>query len=238
MTEKNRSIARRTFVLVHGGFHGGWCWRPVADRLSAAGHAVFRPTLTGLGARRHLLSPEITLTTHVDDVVNLVEAEELDAVILVGHSYAGAVISLVADRIEDRIQRLVYLDALIPKDGECVADYMPRYADKIRTASARKIGVAPPDVDFFGVPKGTPAAQWVERRLTPHPPETFLEAVRPMGAMDRLPKTYIVCTALRSGESPMMERVRTGSLWSCSEIETGHDAMVTAPDELARLLLE
>ena len=102
----------KTFVLVHGAFHGGWCWRPVADILRAAGHTVFTPTLTGLGERLHLLTPEVNLSTHIQDVVSVLEWENLRDVVLVGHSYGGAVVTGVADRVADRIGSIVYLDAV------------------------------------------------------------------------------------------------------------------------------
>jgi len=128
------SAARhRTFVLVHGAWHGGWCWRRVADRLTAAGHRVFTPTLTGLGERKHLMSASITLDTHVQDVCNLIRFEELSDICLVGHSYAGMVVSLVAEAMEDRISSFVFLDAFVPEDGETPLDLV---SARCRRASA------------------------------------------------------------------------------------------------------
>jgi len=111
-----------TFVLVHGGFHGGWCWRRVAPPLRAAGHAVYTPTLTGLGERAHLATPAIGLDTHIRDVLGVLEYEELRDVVLVGHSMAGMVVTGVAERAADRLAHLVYLDACVPRDGECHLD--------------------------------------------------------------------------------------------------------------------
>ena len=108
----------RTYVLVHGAWHGGWCWKHVTPRLRAAGHAVFVPTLTGFGERVHLSNPSINCSTHATDVQNLIAFEDLDDVILVGHSYAGLVIGRVADRIRPRLRNLVFLDAMIPEDGK------------------------------------------------------------------------------------------------------------------------
>jgi pimeloyl-ACP methyl ester carboxylesterase len=120
------------YVLVHGGAHGGWCWHHVAKRLRAAGHAVFTPTLTGLGERRHLLSADTDLETHITDVLNMMLFEDLSDVILVGHSYGGMVITGVADRARARIQQLVFLDAAIPRDGEALIDWSPGLKDLAR----------------------------------------------------------------------------------------------------------
>ncbi|MGZ0244868.1 MAG: alpha/beta fold hydrolase, partial [Alphaproteobacteria bacterium] len=113
-----------SFVLVHGAWHGGWCWRDVRRVLEEHGHTVFTPTLTGLGERSHLLSPDIDLETHIADVINLLVWEELNDVILVGHSYGGMVITGVADQAKDRLRHIVYLDAFLPADGESSATHI------------------------------------------------------------------------------------------------------------------
>ncbi len=124
-------MAARTFVLVHGGFHGGWCWRRVADRLVAGGHRVYAPTNTGLGERKHLLSKEITLETFIDDVLNVIEAEELESITLVGHSFGGHTVAGVADRVPQRIARLVFLDTNVIVAGRSALDgLIPRLADR------------------------------------------------------------------------------------------------------------
>src|SRR5207253_6592078 len=117
--------ALATFVLVHGGWHGGWCWRKLTPLLRAAGHEVYTPTLTGLGERAHLLGPGITLETHAQDVLGVLTHEELTDVILVGHSMAGAVIMVVADRAPAPLAHLVYLDASLPRDGESEVECHP-----------------------------------------------------------------------------------------------------------------
>ncbi len=114
---------RTPFVLVHGAWHGGWCWRRVSDRLTGNGHYVAAPTLSGLGERSHLAADTVTLTTHVDDVVNEIIWNDLDRVVLVGHSYGGMVITAAAERIRKRIAAIVYLDAFMPSDGQSVASY-------------------------------------------------------------------------------------------------------------------
>ena len=107
-----------TFVLVHGAWHGGWCWKKVAPLLRSAGHEVYTPTLTGLGERDHLLTRDIGLDTHIQDIVNVLEYEELTQVVLVGHSYGGMVVTGVAERAHERLRQLVYLDAATPLGTE------------------------------------------------------------------------------------------------------------------------
>src|SRR4051812_30047626 len=112
-----------TFVLVHGAWHGGWCYDEVAKRLRSEGYDVYTPTLTGLGERSHLLSPEINLDTHIQDVLNVIRWQDLETIVLCGHSYGGMVVTGVADVVPDRIASLVYLDAYVPRSGESVWDY-------------------------------------------------------------------------------------------------------------------
>src|SRR5205823_8870769 len=116
--------ASATFVLVHGGFHGGWCWRRVTPLLRAAGHEVYTPTLTGLGERAHLARPEVSLHTHVQDVLGVLAYEDVQGVVLVGWSYAGMVITAVAEQAADRLAHLVYLDASVPEDGQAALDLL------------------------------------------------------------------------------------------------------------------
>ena len=228
----------KTYVLVHGAWHGGWCWRDVAPLLRAKGHQVFVPTLTGLGERVHLMTPAVNLTTHVTDVVNLIVWEELSDVILVGHSYAGHVIPLVADRIKAKLRHLVFVDAVIAVDGK------PFLAPGLGEARAKEAKdnylQDPPDLSFFGVPADHPQAAWVRRRLTPHPLPTLMETVHyTNGGPAGLAKTYIRCTQRRdmSQPDPVEPMVKGQPEWTWLTIDTGHDAMVTKPKELAEMLL-
>src|SRR6516225_6895333 len=126
------------FVLVHGAWHGGWCWRRVADRLRASGHLVFTPTLTGLGERSHLLRPDLDLDVHIADVINVIKWERLSDVVLCGHSYGGFVISGVAERAADLIRSIVFLDAFLPNSGDAIEDITgPAVKDAIRAAVRR-----------------------------------------------------------------------------------------------------
>ncbi|XSC47452.1 alpha/beta fold hydrolase [Bradyrhizobium sp. RDT10] len=234
---------RNTFVLVHGAWHGGWCWRNVADKLRAAGHSVFTPTCTGLGERSHLLSAHITLDTFTIDVANVLEAEELKDVVLVGHSFAGSAISGVAEKMPNRIKHLVYLDALIVEPGKAPFDNLPSniVAARIKAAQETSGGLTLPSPapSVFGVPDG-PDSDWVKRRLTPHPISTYESKLNIKGPIgNNLPRTYIHCAnpsygALQSSR----DWVKSQQGWRWREIAAGHDAMVTAPDELARMLAE
>ena len=231
-----------TYVLVHGAWLGGWCWQRVARRLRAAGHEVFCPTLTGLGERAHLLSRDVNMTTHIQDVVGLLEAEELANVILVGHSYGGIVITGVAARAKARLRQLVYLDAAIVEDGD---SWSSAHNAQIQ-AERRKLaepsgGVSMPvgKAEGFGVtdPKDI---EWVQRRLTPQPFQPYDQKMHWGGPVGNgLPKVYIDCTdPAYVGLAPVKERIRGKPGWPFIDLKTGHDAMVSAPEELTRILLE
>ena len=233
-----RPRTAKTFVLVHGAWHGGWCWKRVTPLLRAAGADVYVPTLTGLGERAHLASPDVNLSTHVTDVEMLIEAEELTDVILVGHSYAGHVIPLVADRIKPRIRHLVFLDAVMAVDGK---PFLPPEVGAARAKVAdRGFQQEIPDVSWFGVPADHPDAAWVKRHLTPHPLPTLTETVHyKNGGPAGVPKTYIRCLQRRdmSVPDPVEPEVRGKPEWTWKTIDTGHDVMVTKPKELAAMLL-
>jgi pimeloyl-ACP methyl ester carboxylesterase len=229
------------FLLVHGAFHGGWCWRRVADRLAGAGARVFTPTLTGLGERAHLLGPGIDLDTFADDVMGVIEAEELNDLVLVGHSFGGAVISVVADRMPSRIRQLVYLDAIVPRHGQSAIGQLPpeTAATRIRAAEcAGGLAIPVPTGDIFDLPPG-PDRDWVARHITPHPLASYTQPVplnAPVG--NSRPRSYIRCVApVYSAVRPSYEHIRAESGWTFADIATSHDAMVTAPAELAEMLL-
>ncbi len=233
----------KTFVLLHGAWHGGWCWRDVEAGLRAQGHRVFTPTQTGLGDRKHLMSRDITLDTFVTDVVNVLEAEELQDVILVGHSFGGSGISGAADRVPDRIRHLVYLDSLMLEGGQSPFGMLPPDVVEARRRLVREQGegvfIPAPPIGAFGIPDNHEGADWVRRRLTPHPVSTFespLTLRNPVG--NGRPRTYIHCTGPVYGPLEASRQwVRRQQGWNWQEIATGHDAMVTAPAELTRMLL-
>jgi pimeloyl-ACP methyl ester carboxylesterase len=227
------------YVLVHGAWHGAWCWRRVVPRLWAAGHRAFAVTLTGLGERAHLLSNAITLDTHIADVANLIEAEELQQVILVGHSYGGIVITGVADRLAARLRHLVYLDAVVPRPGECWSStHAPDVQTARRAAIAANGGMLPaPDPAVFGLAGADHA--WVARRQTPQPGGVYDAALDfDAATVQALPRSFIDCTAPALATiATARARVRSEPGWNIVEIASGHDAMISAPRPLLAALL-
>ena len=230
-----------TFVLMHGGWHGGWCWRRVAKLLRARGHEVLTPTQTGLGERAHLLRTDLTTETFVQDLVGVLEAEELVDAVLVGHSSGGVTITGAADRVPERVRSLIYLDGILLQDGESLADQFspPQAAAYEAAVAAGGVNFPPPPAAAFDVPAG-PDAEWVNRRMTAQPFGTAKSALRlahPLG--NGLPCAYIACTAPAHpfvAASHAWVKGREG--WRWQEIATGHDAMVTAPEAVADLLEE
>jgi len=229
-----------TFVLVHGAWHGGWCWRRVADRLQHDGHTVFTPTLTGLGERAHLLGQGIDLATHVADIVNVMRWERLSDVVLCGHSYGGFVISGVAEEMSAAIRAIVFLDAFLPQSGDSILKLTgPAVQDGIRTARQRgELGVPPRPAAAFGVNEAD--RQWVDSLCVPQPIATFTSPIALSGARERIAcKTYI---RAKGYDNPAFDRalasVQTDPSWRCHEIACGHDVMVDMPDRLSALLLE
>jgi pimeloyl-ACP methyl ester carboxylesterase len=231
-----------TFALVHGSWSGGWCWRLVAPLLRAAGHEVFTPTLTGLGERSHLQVPRVDLALHIQDIVQVLRFEDLSQVILVGHSYAGMVITGVAAAAPERLSRLVYLDAYIPEAGQSEFDLWPeseqRAAQEELAAGRTYRRIAP--ASLFGVHDPEVAA-WVEARLTPHPLSTYLDAPPPQTPQSAaLPRAFIQCTEpgpIAAHTQLFADRARAAG-WPVAMLATGHEAMLTAPQDLAKLLLD
>jgi pimeloyl-ACP methyl ester carboxylesterase len=226
------------FVLVPGAWHGAWCWQRILPGLWRAGHRAFAVTLTGVGERARQLSPAIRLRDHADDVAAVLEAEELERVILVGHSYGGMVITAVADRMPQRIGRLVYLDAVVPDPGESWSSGHPEAVRSARREAIARSGTVPPaDPAQFGL-HGEEAA-WLQRRQTPQPGGVYDDPL-PFDAarIEALPRTFIDCTepALPT-IAEMRRRVRSRPGWQVIEIATGHDAMVSAPQALLQHLL-
>ena len=237
-----------TFVLIHGAWHGGWCWSRVAPLLRAAGHEVHTPTLAGMGEHAHLASKQITLDTHVEDVVSYLEAWELKDVVLVGHSYGCPIITWAADRLDGsgRIGRLVYLDGSVPNDGDGWFSSNKPEQIAARNKAAQDSGgltIPCPDAAAFGLTDPADIA-WVQRRLRPHPYGCYLSTQRlPNLTAGRgiklLPRTYIDCIKpFYSDFNGTKGRVKADAGWKYLTIETGHDAMVSAPQELAKLLLQ
>ena len=229
-----------TFVLVHGAWHGGWCWIKVARLLRDLGHAVHTPTLTGLGDRAHLAHAGVDLETHVQDIVALLEMEELRNVVLVGHSYAGMVISGVAGREAPRLAHLVYLDAFVPRKGQAMLDLVrPEGAERMR-AGAKEHGegwrIPPLSPEQLGVTSERDAA-WITKHVVPQPIRTF-ELALAVDPAPRMKRTYIYCSQPARGTFDQFLHLREDRGWRFHEVKTGHDAMVTAPAAIAKILLE
>jgi pimeloyl-ACP methyl ester carboxylesterase len=237
-----------TFVLVHGGWHGGWCWQKVIPLLEAAGHEVYAPTLTGLAERASELSPDVGLDTHIQDIVGLLEDRNLQGVILVGHSYGGMVITGVVDEAPERIAHLVYLDTFVPRDGESMVDVSPVVIWLLRR-QAQGDGWRIPSHGDYGVTK-EPDRSWVLRSVTPQPLKTLEQRLhlKNPAIVSTKPRTHIECTG--SGDvfsrlRPLLRRLLAPRAlppreagWRLRQLPTGHDAMITMPRELADLLLE
>lgn len=231
-----------TYVLVHGAWHGGWCWRRVADHLRRAGHEVYTPTLTGLGERVHLASADVALDTHIADVLGLIEAEELDRFVLVGHSYGGMVVTGVADAAADAISALVYLDAFVPKNGESMFTFrtLEQVEQMRRDASARGDGwrVAPPTPEHFGV--ADPGdREWVRRRTVDQPIATYGQPLDLTGALSAISRrVYIFAASYENSRfGRFAERARDDPDWDYHALPSGHDVMVDMPAELSEILL-
>jgi pimeloyl-ACP methyl ester carboxylesterase len=245
---KRRSQTAKTFVLVHGTWLGGWLWTPVVARLSAMGHRAFAPTMTGLGERAHLIGPQVGLDTHARDVCGVIEAEELLDVILVGHSFAGVTITEVADRLRDRISRLVFFDALIPTrakpaainpgpDGQ-YSDYwrkrIPKFIDgyKMDFFAEYEIAMICPDADKPNI------AERIRRGIRPHPAKQWTDAASfANGGWEGLARTYIHCTKQTyrpSSENMWGEAKKPG--WDWIDYPASRAGMLTEPDITADVL--
>jgi pimeloyl-ACP methyl ester carboxylesterase len=229
-----------TFVLVHGAWHGAWCWNRVRRALQAQGHEVFSPTLTGLAERCHLLSRETDLQTHIDDVMNLLQWEDLSDIVLCGHSYGGCVISGVADRAPGRIGALVYLDAFVLQDGQSLHDTLPPEAREGQLQGARELGegwrVPPIPAEVFNVNAADRA--WVDSQCTPQPLATFQQPLRLAGGLRTIgANSFIFASGWGPSPFTAFYEQAKGAGWRTSEVPCGHDVMLDDPAFLAAELL-
>jgi len=233
-----------TYVLVHGGGHGGWCYERVARLLRDAGHDVYTPTLTGLGERSHLRSANVDLDLHIQDVVAVLHYDDLHDVILVGHSYGGMVITGVGDRAAARIGRIVYLDAATPINGQSLVDVAGPVIEAVRPMGEVVDGLelvllpAPDAGLLYGVTEPADLA-WMAERLAGHPWQCFEQPLRLTNeaVLWAIPQYHIVCTSTLATRDPdLMAKARAeGRLW---DIDTGHDLMITEPEAVANALIE
>jgi pimeloyl-ACP methyl ester carboxylesterase len=238
-----------TFVLVHGAWAGAWVWKKIIPLLRTAGHDVHATTATGLGDRVHLAGPAVDLDTHITDVVNLLEFEELTEVTLVGWSYGGMIITGVAERVPERLAGLVYLDAAVPADGESSYDVdrssqEDRAVDRRAAAAAGMPGflVVDPYVDLLRSLTLDPGdCDWLLAKLVPQPIATYTQPIR-LGnpAAEAVPRTFVFCTEGKEADdvsASTASRLQSAPGWRYRELADNHLAPINAPQATAQLLL-
>ena len=227
-----------TFLVAHGAWSAGWAWKKMRSSLAERGHQLWTPTYTGLGERVHLANAEIRLDTHIEDVVKVLEFEDLRQVVLIGHSYGGMVATGVADRVPERISRLVYLDAFVPRHGESLFDLqVPENRNRMREA-AQRAGDAmriPPNP----MPGDTSPADlaWANPRRMMQPIATFEQPIRLTGAVEQMLRAYIYCTRPGPGDvfRQFADRAKSEG-WTYREIDASHNPHITVPDVLSAML--
>lgn len=229
------------YVLIHGAWHGGWCWKRVAGQLRSQGQDVHAPSLTGSGERKHLLSPAIGMDTYVQDVVNLIEYRELEDVVLAGHSAAGALISKAAESVRERLRALVYVDAVILPSGKSMFDVFPPQMTEGMRTSAKDHGEGyymPPEEEmlysFFASDCTEEDKRWIVRMATPQVIKPYEDKVD-LTRFDQLsiPKTYVRCLRSSAGTH---RKVADKYGMRYAEIDAGHDPMISRPEELVAIL--
>jgi pimeloyl-ACP methyl ester carboxylesterase len=230
----------QTFVLVHGAYHGGWCWKDLASLLRSQGHDVYTPTLTGLGEKSHLLWTRPTLGVFVEDIRQVIRYEELSQVILVGHSFGGLPITVLADQNPEFLRHIVYLDATVLRSGESAADRMPsalieEYTRRGQLADG--LSVTPNTPNYYDITDPAMAAR-LAKQLTPQPLQPYMERIKLSGPIGNgLPVTYIACTKPdRAVLTASRELAKSMPDWNYIELAAGHNAMMTAPDAVAEIL--
>jgi pimeloyl-ACP methyl ester carboxylesterase len=231
-----------TFVVVHGGFGGAWEWTPVAGQLRSYGHDVFTPTLTGMGERAHLAGPHVGPDTHIADVVAAMEMEDLHDVLLCAHSYGGVPVTGAADRVPERIRLLIYIDALVPRDGQSALDLLPQWFAPEARATADERGLVPMPATL------EPPGGWVGedvrnryiRRLRPQPLSSLSEPIRLSGAVDHLPAAFVRCTRAAPPGDPIapVAALARARGWTYRELAAPHDPQLLDTDATVRVLHE
>jgi pimeloyl-ACP methyl ester carboxylesterase len=226
-----------TIVLAHGAWSSAWAWKKVRPLMAASGHQFFAPSYTGLGERAHLAAPTNDLETHIQDVMGVIDAEELNNFILIGHSYGGMVATAVADRARGRVAHLIYLDGFVPKDGQSLVDLLPpeqrkRLLDSVKTGDGWRVQPNPTQNDT------SPEDQaWVMKHRVPQSVKCFDQPVGLQGEIT-VPRSFIQC--LRYGEhgpfGQFAERAKKESGWALYPIDASHSPNVTAPDLLMKTL--
>jgi len=229
-----------TFVLVHGAWHGGWCWVRVADRLQARGHDAFAPTLTGLGERTHLLHPGINLSLHIADVLGTIRSERLTDFVLVGHSYGGCVISGVAEAVPKAIRSIVFLDAFVPANGDAMIDLVQPAVQEIVQGVLERGETTVPVRDAAAFKVNEKDRAWVDSLAVPQPIGTMTEKISLTGARERVAnKIYIRASGYPNVSfDKAYARAKANPTWRTYEVPCGHDVMIDDPERLTEILLE
>ena len=230
---------RATIVIIHGAWVGGWRWRRVADTLVDRGHHVFTPTLTGLGERAHLTSPSVNLSTHALDIANVIKYEQLKDILLVGHSYGGMPISVAAELVpEGTIRSIMYMDAFLPEDGECLNDLVP--GDPHLPPDPKDYLVPPPrrDAVGFNTHLDTEARATYESLRTPQSVHCFNEKAKLTGARERIArKTYVLATGYQNDTfTKFAAKLRKRQGWRVEEMPYTHDLQQIAVKETADMI--
>jgi len=236
-----QTAARKTFVLIHGAYHGGWCWRRVADSLEAHGHKVYAPSLTGNADRSHLLSKDVNLDTQIADIVNLVTWEDLKNICLVPHSFGGWPASGALETIHDRVASIVWLDAFKPENGQKGTDYISAYSLKAMEEAVAKgeAGRKPPAAKAFSLSAKDYA--WIDSKLSPQPNGPAMQPIRLTGKRDTIArKTYIRAPKYpQAAFDKALAECKADKSWQTFVNETsGHDVMIDQPEWLADILLK
>jgi len=225
-----------TFVLVHGSWAGSVVWRQLTPSLHKAGHEVYAPTLTGIGERKHLLSREIDLDTHIQDVIGVIDEEDLSDVVLVGHSYGGMVITGVADRVPEKVASLVYLDAFVPENGQSNLSILP--ADRRPAAVPGEDWlVAPRSAAEFGLKCPDVIALW-ERKNGPHPLATLTQPLQLTGGIGRVKKKLYILATEPARFTRFYDKLKNDPGWTVDTLPCTHFIQLEMPDELTAILLQ
>jgi pimeloyl-ACP methyl ester carboxylesterase len=227
--------AMATFVLVHGSWAGSVVWRQLVPRLRKAGHEVYAPTLTGIGERKHLLSREIDLDTHIQDVIGVIGEQDLSDIVLVGHSYGGMVISGVADRVPEKVVSLVYLDAFVPENGQSLLNILPSDR-RLTTVPSEDWLITPIPSAGFGLKRPEVIALW-EAKSGPHPLATLTQPVQLTGGIGRIEKKMYILATDPAGFTQFYDKLKNDPGWTVHTLPCTHFIQLDMPDELTAILL-
>jgi pimeloyl-ACP methyl ester carboxylesterase len=226
----------KTFMVCHGAWSAGWAWKKMHPLMNAAGHRLLTPTYTGLGERAHLANPSIDLEAHIADMLNVIKYEDLHDIVLLGHSYGGMVATGVADRAGDRISRLIYLDAFVPRAGQSLLDLNEPARQSMRDRAKSGDGWrVPPNP----TPPDTPPddVAWLSERRVDMPIKCFEQGLK-LDGEPKMPRSYIYATRITPADTfgPFARRARSEPGWDFHEIDASHSPNVTAPEVLMGLL--